>query len=175
VGPYPTKTTARPAQSPPGNEAPKRLMSRPWPTGVTTQGTQPTHQEMRQKIRVGPCGLLGNGACPRAYGAKRVHVRIREKEEFTHPRLLRAPCFWVPMNKNCTLWTLRVVRLKAFSLLRFYVALDKEITCRHAQWLTVIMRTSNARRPLRPKQQPGNDPDRYRKNLATRNQPRPPH
>jgi hypothetical protein len=39
------------------------------------------------------------------------------------------------MNENCTLWTLRVERLKAFSLLRFFVALDKEMTRRHAQWL----------------------------------------
>jgi hypothetical protein len=29
------------------------------------------------------------------------------------------------MNRNCTLWTLRVAWLKAFSLLRFFVALDK--------------------------------------------------
>jgi hypothetical protein len=28
--------------------------------------------------------------------------------------------------------------LKAFSLLRFFVALDKEMTRRHAQWLIVI-------------------------------------
>ena len=33
-------------------------------------------------------------ACPRAYGAKRFTVRIREKEGFTHPKLWRAPCFW---------------------------------------------------------------------------------
>ncbi|MFT4507510.1 hypothetical protein [Caballeronia sp. 15711] len=37
------------------------------------------------------------------------------------------------MNENCTLWTLRVVLLKALSLLRFFVALDKEMTRRHAQ------------------------------------------
>jgi hypothetical protein len=36
-------------------------------------------------------------------------------------------------------------------LLRFFVALDKEMTCRHAQWLTVIKKTSNPRRPLTPK------------------------
>ena len=59
--------------------------------------------------------------------------------------------FGAPMNRNCTLWTLRVAWLKAFSLLRFFVALDKEMTCRHAQWLTVIKKTSNTRRPLRPK------------------------
>ncbi|SOE60953.1 hypothetical protein SAMN05414139_01814 [Burkholderia sp. D7] len=59
--------------------------------------------------------------------------------------------FGAPMNRNCTLWTLRVVRLKAFSLLRFFVALDKEMTCRHAQWLTVIKRISDSRRPLTPK------------------------
>src|ERR1700733_3393782 len=59
--------------------------------------------------------------------------------------------FGAPMNQNCTLWTLRVERLKAFSLLRFFVALDKEMTCRHAQWLIVIKRKSESRRPLTPK------------------------
>jgi hypothetical protein len=52
------------------------------------------------------------------------------------------------MNQNRTLWTLRVAWLKAFSLLRFFVALDKEMTCRHAQWLTVIKKKSDSRRPL---------------------------
>src|SRR5471032_1116058 len=68
--------------------------------------------------------------------------------------------FGAPMNRNCTLWTLRVAWLKAFSLLRFFVALDKEMTCRHAQWLIVIKRRANSGRPLRPK-------------AATRHQPRP--
>ena len=36
----------------------------------------------------------------------------------------------------------------ALSLLRFFVALDKEMTCRHAQWLIVIKRKSDSRRPL---------------------------
>src|SRR5471030_268010 len=56
--------------------------------------------------------------------------------------------FGAPMNRNCTLWTLRVAWLKALSLLRFFVALDKEMTCRHAQWLIVIKRKSNSSRPL---------------------------
>src|SRR5471032_72934 len=55
--------------------------------------------------------------------------------------------FGAPMNGNCTLWTLRVAWLKAFSLLRFFVALDKEMTCCHAQWLTVIKRKSDTCRP----------------------------
>src|SRR5471030_1183338 len=59
--------------------------------------------------------------------------------------------FGAPMNGNCTLWTLRVAWLKALSLLRFFVALDKEMMCRHAQWLTVIKKTSNLGRPLRSK------------------------
>ncbi|WP_414949364.1 hypothetical protein [Caballeronia eucalypticola] len=50
------------------------------------------------------------------------------------------------MKWNCTLWTLRVVLLKAFSLLRFFVALDKEMTRRHAQWLIVIKKTANVKR-----------------------------
>src|SRR5471032_1480848 len=68
--------------------------------------------------------------------------------------------FGAPMNRNCTLWTLRVAWLKALSLLRFFVALDKEMTCRHAQWLIVIKRISDSSRPLMPK-------------APTRHRPRP--
>src|SRR5471032_1849365 len=108
-----------------------------------------------------PCGFLGNSACPRAYGAKRVRVRIREKEGFTHPWLWRAPCFWGAKNVETARWVnLRALVLKAFSLLRFFVALDKEMTCRHAQWLTVIKKLANSCRPLTPK-------------AATPHQPRP--
>src|ERR1700712_2621895 len=59
--------------------------------------------------------------------------------------------FGAPMNENCTLWTLRVAWLKAFSLLRFFVALDKEMTRRHAQWLIVIKKIANSSRPPRLK------------------------
>src|SRR5476649_1103424 len=57
---------------------------------------QPSSKRGRTMVR--PCELFGNGACPRAYGAKRVRVRIREKEGFTHPSLWRAPCFWGAKN-----------------------------------------------------------------------------
>jgi hypothetical protein len=50
------------------------------------------------------------------------------------------------MYRNCTLWTLRVVVLKAFSLLRFFVALDKEMTRRHAQWLIEQKKTVRIKR-----------------------------
>jgi hypothetical protein len=36
--------------------------------------------------------------------------------------------------------------VKAFSLLRFFVALDKEMTRRHAQWLIVIKKSANIKR-----------------------------
>src|SRR3981189_3729481 len=62
--------------------------------------------------------------------------------------------FGAPMNRNCTLWTLRVAWLKAFSLLRVFAALGTEMTCRHAQWLTVIKKTSDTRRPLTAKALP---------------------
>ena len=64
------------------------------PPRMAVQTTPPTHQELKQQIRVKPYAFVGNGACPRALGAKRVRVRIREKEGFTHPWLWRAPCFW---------------------------------------------------------------------------------
>src|SRR6201746_1244792 len=83
--------------------------------------------------------------------AKRVGIRVRRRRGSHIRGSGEHRAFGAPMNRNCTLWTLRVERLKAFSLLRFFVALDKEMTCRHAQWLIVIKKTSNARRPLRPK------------------------
>jgi hypothetical protein len=55
------------------------------------------------------------------------------------------------MNRNCTLWTLRVAWLKAFSLLRFFFALEKEMTRRHAQWLIAIKKLANSGRPQTPK------------------------
>jgi len=45
-------------------------------------------------MRVRPSSLVGVRACPRALVAKRVYVKIREKEGFKHPPLWRAPCFW---------------------------------------------------------------------------------
>ena len=60
--------------------------------------TWPTHRETRPQGWVRPRGLFGNGACPRAYRAKRVRVRIREKEGFKHPWFWRAPCFWGAKN-----------------------------------------------------------------------------
>jgi hypothetical protein len=36
-------------------------------------------------------------------------------------------------------------------LLRFFVALDKEMTCRHAQWLIAIKKLADSGRPPRPK------------------------
>src|SRR5476651_2627098 len=80
--------------------------------------------------------------------AKRVRTCVRRR------RVSHILCsgehraFGAPMNQNCTLWTLRVAWLKAFSLLRFFVALDKEMTCRHAQWLTVIKKLANLSRSL---------------------------
>ena len=101
------------------------------------------------KYAWGRAGFLGKRAGPRAYGAKRVRVRIREKEGFKHPSLWRAPCFWGAKNVETARWVnLRARVLKALSLLRFFVALDKEMTRRHAQWLIVIKKLGNLIRPL---------------------------
>jgi len=67
---------------------------RPYPKKITAQIKHLTHKETKRPERVRPSRFLGKGACPRAYGAKRVRVGIREKEGFTHPSLWRAPCFW---------------------------------------------------------------------------------
>src|SRR5476649_2498425 len=81
--------------------------------------------------------------------------------------------FGAPMNRNCTLWTLRVAWLKAFSLLRFFVALDKEMTCRHAQWLTVIKKLANLIISLTLKAATRHRPRPLTSNLAPR--PTPPN
>src|SRR5579863_2807891 len=54
--------------------------------------------------------------------------------------------FRVPQHGSRTLWTLKIERLKALSLLRFFVALDKEMTRRHAQWLIVIKNSASTKR-----------------------------
>src|SRR3984893_5461212 len=51
---------------------------------------------MRQPAHVRPSWSVGCGSRPRALGAKRVRVRIREKEGFTHPSVWRALCYQVP-------------------------------------------------------------------------------
>jgi len=94
--------------------------------------------------------------------------------------------FGAPMNRNCTLWTLRVAWLKALSLLRFFVALDKEMTCRHAQWLTVIKKLAKLSRPLTLKAatrhqlrpltpEPGNPASTPTTTPQTRQNPKPVH
>src|SRR5471030_3121588 len=83
--------------------------------------------------------------------AKRVRTCVRRRRVSHILRSGEHRAFGAPMNGNCTLWTLRVAWLKAFSLLRFFVAKDQEMTRRHAQWLTVIKRKSDSRRPLTPK------------------------
>src|SRR5471030_3136947 len=83
--------------------------------------------------------------------AKRVTTRVRRRRVSHIRGSGEHRAFGAPMNRNCTLWTLRVAWLKAFSLLRFFVALDKEMTCRHAQWLTVMKRKSDSCSLLRPK------------------------
>jgi hypothetical protein len=65
-----------------------------------------------------------------------------------------------PSTKTARCGHLRARVLKALSLLRFFVAKDQEMTCCHAQWLIVIKRKSDSRRPLTLK-------------AATRHRPRP--
>src|ERR1700709_434893 len=86
--------------------------------------------------------------------AKRVGIRVRRRRGSHIFRSGEHRAFGAPMNRNCTPWTLRVVWFKVFSLLRFFVALDKETTRRHAQWLTVIKRLPNLSKPQTPKAAP---------------------
>src|SRR5471030_2508839 len=96
------------------------------------------------------CSRIARGApwAGSVTGGEACGYPCSEKEGFTHPSLLRAPCFWGAKNMETARWVnLRALVLKAFSLLRFFVALDKEMTCRHAQWLIVIKRKANSSRP----------------------------
>src|SRR5471032_1042754 len=79
------------------------------------------------------------GGCPRiargepwagsVTGGEACGYPCLEKEGFTHPPFWRAPCFWGAKNAETARWVnLRALVLKAFSLLRFFVALDKEMT-----------------------------------------------
>src|SRR5476649_2396035 len=116
---------------------------------MTAQSTQPTHQEMRQKKARWVVLTVGALVLAREHWWRSVSMSGFARRRVSH--ILRSGehrAFGAPMNGNCTLWTLRVAWLKAFSLLRFFVALDKEMTCRHAQWLIVIKRKSDSRRPL---------------------------
>src|SRR5471032_271345 len=70
----------------------------------STQTIKSSHQKAKFQLRVRPCWFLGKRACPRAYGAKRVRVRIREKEGFKHRWFWRAPCFWGAKNVETARW-----------------------------------------------------------------------
>jgi hypothetical protein len=93
--------------------------------------------------------VRGVRCLPESVGAKRVRVRIREKEGFKHPQVLRAPCYQVPKTEACTLGTLTCRWLRGAMVERRFLCfvsfspVEKEMTCRHAQWLTVIKKTSN--------------------------------
>src|ERR1700709_1144913 len=61
-----------------------------------------THFELRRqptkkqglKNALGRAGPWNTGACPRAYGAKRVRVLVRDRRGLLVQCLARAPCFW---------------------------------------------------------------------------------
>ena len=76
--------------------------------------------------------------------AKRGDVRIREKEGFKHPSVWRAPCYLRAKNlglhardTNLSIVGRRFLCFVSLS------PLDKEMKCRHAQWLIVIKNTAN--------------------------------
>ena len=114
---------------------------------ATAPTKQLTHEEPQQQIRVRPWRFVGNSACPRAYGAKRVRVRIREKEGFTHPSVWRV----LSGAKN---WDLHArdtnspVVGKRFLCFVSLSPLDKEMKCRHAQWLIAIKNLANIEHAL---------------------------
>src|SRR6201992_787588 len=83
--------------------------------------------------------------------AKRVGIGVWRRRWLTHPCSSEHRTFRLPQHGNRTLWTLRIERLKALSLLRFFVAKDREMTRRHAQWLIAIKKSANLSRLQTPK------------------------
>jgi len=65
--------------------------------------------------------------------------------------------FGAPMNQNCTLWTLWIAWFESVFFASFLCRFG-QMTCRHAQWLIVIKRISDSRRPPRPKAPPQHQP-----------------
>ena len=115
----------------PAQGSPRAIRVQP-PQEITSQSTQPTHQEMRQPAHVRPSWSGGHGACPRALGAKRVRVRIREKEGFKPSPVWRAPCYQVPKLLACTPGTLTRAWLESAFFASFLCRFG-QMTCRHAQ------------------------------------------
>ena len=78
---------ASPPVTEPAQGAPRAIRGEPSTKFVRMPNhcRQPVQETRAIQKRVRPCGFRGKGACPRAYGAKRFTVRIREKEGFTHP------------------------------------------------------------------------------------------
>src|SRR5471032_1000514 len=140
----------------------KIITKAPYPTnGFTLSGSATRLDEHTNSEGGHPRIARGKPWADSVTGGEACGYPCSEKEGFTHRWFWRAPCFWGAKNVKTARWVnLRALVLKAFSLLRFFVALDKEMTGRHAQWLTVIKKKANSSRPLTPK-------------APTRHRPRP--
>jgi hypothetical protein len=91
-------------------------------------------------------------------GASQTRVRRRRVSHIGGSGEHRA--FGVPMMGTARCGHLWARVLKALSLLRFFVAKDQEMTCRHAQRLKVLKKIARSGRPVTLK-------------AATRHEPRP--
>jgi hypothetical protein len=110
------------------------------PTKTTGPSEQLTYEESQQQISVMPAVRVPWQMCmPEITGGEACSCQDSREGGF-QPSLALASTVLLGYLSIKTarcghLWA-RV--LKAFSLLRFFVALDKEMTRRHAQWLIVL-------------------------------------
>src|SRR5260370_32951911 len=90
---------------------------------------------------------LAVGTRARALVGKRGDVRIREKEGFKCPSVWRVPCYLraksLGLHARDTNSPVVGRRFLCFVSLS---PLDKEMKCRHAQWLIVLKNTENINR-----------------------------
>jgi hypothetical protein len=83
------------------------------------------HAVHQPERRARPCWFADRRSCPRTLVAKRGDVRIREKEGFNAAWFCEHRSTREPKAVVCTLGTLNTDCGKAFSLLRFFVAVGQ--------------------------------------------------
>src|SRR5471032_3616126 len=96
-----------------------------------------------------PCWWPEKSCLPESTGGEACACKdSREGGFHTSVALASTVLLGYPCIETARCGHLRARVLKAFSLLRFFVALDKEMTRCHAQWLIVIKKLANLSRTL---------------------------
>src|SRR5277367_3502408 len=110
-----------------GHQHARRIVECPSRYARTTDPAITTHRIAcsNRKYGSGRRSSWRHRSCPRALVAKRGDVRIREKEGFKCPWFCEHRSTREPKAVVCTLGTLNTDCGKAFSLLRFFVAVGQ--------------------------------------------------